>query len=160
MPVLRPISENEYAAWLATVIPEYAADKVATGQWAAETSLELSREAFEDLLPQGPRTADNRLYTILSAEGAPVGTLWIAIQARGTQRVAYVYDVVIGREHRRRGHAERAFKALEQEAAGLGLSGIALHVFGHNHGAQALYAKLGFVATNINLFKPLVHQGT
>jgi RimJ/RimL family protein N-acetyltransferase len=43
---------------------------------------------------------------------------------------------------------------------GLGLSGIALHVFGHNHGAQALYAKLGFVATNINLFKSLVHQGT
>jgi ribosomal protein S18 acetylase RimI-like enzyme len=89
-----------------------------------------------------------------------VGTLWIAIQARGTQRVAYVYDVVIGPEHRRRGHAERAFKALEQEAVGLGLSGIALHVFGHNHGAQALYAKLGFVATNINLFKSLVHQGT
>lgn len=29
----------------------------------------------------------------------------------------------------------------------------ALHVFGHNVGAQALYAKLGFRPTNINLFK-------
>jgi ribosomal protein S18 acetylase RimI-like enzyme len=159
VPVLRPISEDEYAAWLATVIPAYAADKVATGQWAAGTSLELSRQAFAELLPQGPRTADHRLYTILGTDGAPVGTLWIAIQTRGEQRVAYVYDVVIGPEHRRRGHAERAFEALGQEATSLGLAGIALHVFGHNLAAQALYAKLGFIATNINLFKPLVHQG-
>ncbi|MFO1298108.1 MAG: hypothetical protein U1F25_17690 [Rubrivivax sp.] len=34
-----------------------------------------------------------------------------------------------------------------------GLSGIALHVFGHNHEAQALYRKLGYVATNIHMFK-------
>ena len=35
----------------------------------------------------------------------------------------------------------------------LGLQGIALHVFGHNTGAQALYGKLGYVPTNINMFK-------
>ena len=34
MSVLRPITEAEYTAWLAAVIPEYAADKVASGQWA------------------------------------------------------------------------------------------------------------------------------
>jgi predicted GNAT family acetyltransferase len=31
----------------------------------------------------------------------------------------------------------------------------ALHVFGHNTTAQALYAKLGYSPTNINLFKAL-----
>ena len=39
--------------------------------------------------------------------------------------------------------------------AGRGLSGIALHVFGHNREARALYRKLGYVATNINLYKPV-----
>jgi len=41
----------------------------------------------------------------------------------------------------------------------LGLSGIALHVFGHNSGAQALYASLGYQITNLNLFKPLTPTG-
>jgi len=66
-----------------------------------------------------------------------------------------VYDVYVRPEHQRKGHAGRAFAALEVEAHRLGLTGIALHVFGHNAGAQALYQKLGYVPTNINMFKPL-----
>ena len=30
-----------------------------------------------------------------------------------------------------------------------------IHVVGHNTGAQALYAKLGYQPTNISLFKPI-----
>jgi len=48
-----------------------------------------------------------------------------------------------------------ALRALEQEVARLGLTGIALHVFGHNTQAQSLYRKLGYETTNINLFKPI-----
>ena len=59
----------------------------------------------------------------------------------------------------REGHALRAFVALEDEVRRLGLSGIALHVFGHNTGAQALYAKLGFHPTNISLYKPVAAAG-
>jgi ribosomal protein S18 acetylase RimI-like enzyme len=40
-----------------------------------------------------------------------------------------------------------------------GLAGIALHVFGHNAGAQVLYERLGFKATNINKFKALGDSG-
>ena len=55
--------------------------------------------------------------------------------------------------------AFRAFLAVEAEARRLGLAGIGLHVFGHNTGAQALYAKLGYVPTHINLYKPLADGG-
>ena len=58
-------------------------------------------------------------------------------------------------EHRRQGHAYGALLALEHEARRLGLTGVALHVFGHNTTAQARYAKLGYSPTNINLFKSL-----
>lgn len=155
MQVLRPITDSEYAIWLESVIPEYAADKVASGQWPQEGALELSRQEYGQLLPEGKGTANNHLFTVLGAEGDRVGTLWFAVRERGGRRVAYVYDIEIAPEHRRRGHAFRAFEALEQEVARLGLGGIALHVFGHNHAAQALYAKLGYVATNINMFKPV-----
>jgi hypothetical protein len=92
---LRPITEDEYSAWLETVIPEYAVDKVTSGEWSEESALELSRHDYEELLPGGRNTANNYLYTVLNSAGLPVGTLWFAAQDRGKQRVAYVYDVTI-----------------------------------------------------------------
>jgi len=155
VPVLRPITVAEFAAWRDLAIPDYADEQVRAGQWSRDAALALARRALDALLPQGLDTPDHELFSVLDAAGRPVGTLWFAVQARGEARVAYVYDIVIDAGHRRQGHAERAFAALEQEAARRGLAGIALHVFGHNRGAQALYAKLGFVPTNIHLFKPL-----
>jgi ribosomal protein S18 acetylase RimI-like enzyme len=151
--VLRPMTDDEYAAWQAAAIPGYAADKVASGQWTAEEALARSAAEYRELLPDDMATADNHLYTIVDADGAAVGVLWFAVTTKFGARAAYVYDVEIGLEHRRRGHARAAFRALEGEVRRLGLAGIALHVFGHNHGARALYAGLAFEPTNISLYK-------
>ncbi len=155
MPTLRPMTPAEYAAWAAQTVPAYAADKVASGQWSEPESLELSQKEYDELLPLGLETPDNHLFTILDAEDVPVGMLWFAVKTRFDARIAYVFDVGVRPERQREGHALRAFQALEAELRNLGLFGIALHVFGHNAGARALYAKLGFQPTNISLFKPL-----
>jgi ribosomal protein S18 acetylase RimI-like enzyme len=156
MTELVPMTEAEFSAYLESAIPDFARGKVESGQWAPEESLELSRKGYADQLPQGLATPDNYLFTVrdgASPEG--IGMLWFAAQQRGVQRVAFVYDVAIYPEYQRMGHARRAFVALEEEARLRGLSGIALHVFGHNTPAQALYRELGFVTTNINMFKQL-----
>jgi ribosomal protein S18 acetylase RimI-like enzyme len=155
MSVLRAMTQSEYAVWLEATIPAYAADKVVSGQWSEEASLQLSKKEFDELLPQGLETPDNHLFTIVDSESAPVGILWFAVKTKFNARVAYVFDVSVTPLRRHEGHAFRAFIALEDQIRKLGLSGIALHVFGHNTGAQALYAKLGFRPTNISLFKPL-----
>jgi ribosomal protein S18 acetylase RimI-like enzyme len=155
MPVLRPITDSEYSAWLAEVVPAYAADKIASGAWVEAGALERSLKEYEALLPEGRSTPDHHIHSILDAAGSAVGTLWFAVQERGTERVAYVYNVSVRAQHRRQGHALRAFAALESEVRRLGLAGIALHVFGHNRSARALYEKLGYVPTNLNLYKPL-----
>lgn len=86
--VLRRMNKAEYGVWRAEAIAGYAADKVASGQWSAEESVELARK-----------------------------------------------------EHECRGHAYQALRVLETHVQGMGLHGLALHVFGHNHAARALYAK-------------------
>ena len=101
----------------------------------------------------GPATPDNHLFTILDADAAAVGVLWFAVKTRFNARIAYVFDVSIRPKRQRQGHALRAFQALDEEVRSLGLAGIALHVFGHNTAARALYDKLGFEATNISLYK-------
>ena len=156
MTVIRLLTQMEFLEWLSKAVPTYAAEKVASGAWSDGTALELSRKEHETLLPAGKDTPGHYFYSILDDTGAQVGAIWFAAKDRGSDRVAYVYDVSVWPEHQRRGHAFRAFQAIESEVAQLGLAGIALHVFGHNTAAQALYAKLDYKPTNINLFKPVV----
>ena len=154
MVTLTPMRADEFAAYLAETVPAYAEDKVAAGQWAADAALRLAREEFDELLPQGLATPDNHLFTLRDpATGGSVGVLWFAIQQRGSEKIAYVYDVLVHPPFQRRGYATQAFAALEAQAAARGLAGIALHVFGHNAAARALYDKLGFEPTNLSLFK-------
>jgi len=156
MTVLTPMTESEYSAYLAFAIPDFARDKVLAGQWSEAESLARAREDYAQSLPQGLATPDNFLFTVRGdTRQAAIGMLWFAAQERAGKRIAYVYDVSIDAEHQRKGHASRAFAALEIEVEKLGLSGIALHVFGHNAGAQALYQKLGYAPTNITMFKRL-----
>lgn len=156
MIVLAPMNPEEFAAYVERAVPAYAQDKVSSGQWSPESSLQLSRQAIDELLPKGPATPDNFLFTLREgATNARVGMLWYAIQERAGQRIAFVYDVLVEPEHRRMGYGARAFEAIEAEAASRGLHGIGLHVFGHNETARALYAKLGYRATNVSMFKPL-----
>lgn len=152
--------ETEYTAWLAEIIPAYADDKVQSGQWTLDESVERSAKEFAADLPLGLRTPDHYLYTVQDESGAAVGVLWFSAQTKAGARIAYVYDVAIQPSRQREGHAYRAFLALETEVRKLGLSGVALHVFGHNKSAQGLYAKLGFEVTNINLFKAVAAAGS
>jgi ribosomal protein S18 acetylase RimI-like enzyme len=153
MTALVPMTLAQFDAFICESVPAYADDKVAAGQWPRSEALARSQAEFDQLLPQGLATQDNLLYAITDAGGAQVGLLWVAVQERAGQRIAYVYDVSVRPEHQRQGHASRAFAALDEVVRELGLAGVALHVFGHNTAARALYERLGFRATNINLFK-------
>jgi RimJ/RimL family protein N-acetyltransferase len=147
------MNNAEYEAWLSEAVVVYAADKVASGQWSQDASLELSRKEHEELLPQGLASAGNHLFKILGPSGETVGDLWFAVRRKFGLPIANVYHVTIAQAHRRKGYAYHAFLALEREVQALELHGIALHVFGHNHAARGLYAKLGYEPTNLRLFK-------
>ncbi len=150
------MGEPAFAEYMAASIPAFAQDKVASGQWSEDSALELSRQGFEALLPQGLATPDNHIFEIQAdGEAGAIGMLWFAVQERAGKKIAYVYDVMIHPDHQRKGHGTLAFRALEEMARARGLAGIALHVFGHNPEAHALYMRLGFQPTNISMFKPI-----
>ena len=156
MTALVPMSPEVFADVMTASIAAYASDNVLAGRWPQAGALERSRAEFQSELPQGLATPDNFLLEIrATADGLAVGHLWFAVQSKHGQRTAFVYDVEVQPEHRRQGHARRAFEALEALAGELGVDSIGLHVFGFNAAAQALYAALGYTVTGINMNKPL-----
>lgn len=159
---LVPMSAASFADYVKSAITNYAEENVAAGRWPSEGALERSRLDYESFLPNGPATPDNFLYEIRASLASDddsasriVGHLWFAIVKKNGVRGGYVYDLEVSPEYRRQGHAEAAFRAMEVLAREMGLPSVGLHVFANNPGAQALYAKLGYAVTGLNMIKHL-----
>ena len=65
---------------------------------------------------------------------------------RGRQRV-HLYDIEVRPEQRRRGYGGEILDAGARAAVELGAEVLGLNVFGHNHGARALYENAGYAVT-------------
>ena len=103
-----------------------------------------SAQDFQKLLPDGVATKDNYLYDIVDETlGLKVGMIWLARMLQGAEPIMFIYDFRIDEAQRRKGYGEQAMLTAEVQAKALGYDTIALHVFGFNHGARALYKKAG-----------------
>ncbi len=153
---LIPMSTTEYEEYLARTIPEYADEKVKAGNWSSTEALQKAQESYQQLLPDGVATPNQYLYTIQeTATGKAVGLIWMAVIQQPDKKTGFIYDLYIEEAARQRGYGGGAMLALEDEARAVGVEKLALHVFGHNHVAQALYTKLGYEITNLNMAKSL-----
>ena len=151
-----PFTEVDFHAWLIEAIPSFALSNVEDGRWTLAESIEKSKEAHVALLPQGLRTPGQFFVHLLDAgTGERVGTLWWAEADKGGRPEAWVYNITIEDAARRRGFARAALLQLERVAREHGVRQVALHVFGHNHGARRLYESLGFEPTSLTLRKIL-----
>ena len=89
------------------------------------------------------RTPDQHFFTVHdAATDAKVGWLWFQVRDDGVHRSAYLCDIVIFDEHRRQGYGTACLAELDDQAKGLGIRRVGLHVFGHNTGAMELLSKL------------------
>lgn len=151
---LEPMAQARYEAWLEATMRDYAAEKVASGNYPDDGSgLERSRKEFDELLPQGLQTPNHEIRSMVDEAGQDVGYVWFTIEDRPPGRVVFIYDIAVDPAFRRRGHAQDALAAVEDYAREHGCIGVMLHVFGSNTGARALYLKAGYEETNILMLK-------
>lgn len=152
---LADMTEAQFLRDLPRMIEDFAKDKVENHHWAPENALQRSKEAHESLLPQGIKTPYHHHRVILHPEKGWVGRLWYHIRSSELGSEAYLYSIEIYPEFRRQGFAGAAIQELEKHLKTLHIQFLALHVFGMNTGAQALYEKIGFQATSVNMMKKL-----
>ena len=156
MVLLSPMRDEAFPAFFEQAVLLFASENVAAGRWTDVGSIERSRLENEKLLADGLATSGQFVFEIVATEHEHhVGYLWLAPMPRGSTKFAFVCQIFIRPEHRRRGYASAALQAGERFALDQGLSGIGLHVFAHNAGAQALYQALGYRVTSSNMFKSL-----
>jgi ribosomal protein S18 acetylase RimI-like enzyme len=142
---LRPMTRSEFERYVARAVPEYAESKVQAGTHSAEDAERSAREEIERLVPDGPATPGQLLFTAID-EGTAVGILWIGLPT-GPRPQAWVYDIEVDEVHRGKGYGRAIMLAAERELAARGMHELGLNVFGYNTSAIRLYEGLGYAVT-------------
>lgn len=150
------MSEAEFAAYLERAVRGYAEEKVRAGNWTEAIALERSRAEYDQLLPQGLATPGQHIFSIVNSEtDERVGMIWLGEVSGARHGLMYIYDFEIFEAHRRKGYGERTLEVVELFVQAQGARELALHVFGHNAAARALYQKAGYEETNVHMRKRL-----
>jgi ribosomal protein S18 acetylase RimI-like enzyme len=153
---LRPMREDEYEAFYAAAVVEYARDLEENAGFTREHAQAKSVRDHETVLTQGFETPDSFLRVVEDADGHRAGIVWWAFQTSPIgRRRGYLYAVSIDEAYRGRGLGRAAMLALEDEVRANGLDRIELNVFGGNDVARGLYRSLGYTESAVYMVKNL-----
>lgn len=148
---LESLLQEDFEPFLEREIRGYAEDHVRNGSWPAAGALERSRKEFEFYLPDGIRSRDQYLWSLVDDSGNKIGVLWVQVK----DGKAFIFDFVIDEEFRGKGFGKQALTAMDEKLKSMGAESVALHVFGDNISAQELYKKMGFSIVGMNMKKVL-----
>lgn len=149
-----PMSEERFNTYYETKLQDYADEHVKAGNWHEADALENAQHQFKQLLPDGLKTKDHNLLTIMSDHEA-VGILWLFVKHNEEDKQAFIYDIELDENQRGKGYGNLTMASLEKYAKSEGISRIGLHVFAHNERAFALYQKMGYEIKSYNMSKKI-----
>jgi len=148
--VLRPLREDEYAAWDAAHRAEYERGLVEhVGMPRERAEAKVVRDVGY-VLPDGLATEGTWIWAVEDG-GRVVGTVFVGLRDGG----AWLYDITIAAAERGKGCGRAAMAALEAEVRALGHDTIGLNVWGGNEVARGLYRSLGWVEESVHMRKKL-----
>lgn len=153
--VLRPMLPDEFVTYLEWAIDDYAAELERNGKAVGESAKVTSRASFDSALPDGLATQGHVLLIATNRDaGERVGVLWFG-PSTDDPAMAWIYDITVDEDKRRRGWGRAIMRAFEGEARARGFARAGLNVYGDNHVARRLYESLGYLETARQLHKEL-----
>ena len=154
---LRPMNAERLPAWLEETTRAFIEELVATGR-TREDATRHAAKSMEPAFPHGKPAPGHAVFDVIDDAGEPVGYLWIGPDNSNDPGSWWVWDIEIHADKRGLGYG-RATMLLGEEYAHLeGARTLGLNVFGSNAAARALYEKLGYVTTQLQMRKPLAPE--
>jgi ribosomal protein S18 acetylase RimI-like enzyme len=150
---LRRISDAEFAAYRELAIPSLAESEAKAFDIDLGECRTRAEAAFQRLVPDGKVSASGQQIYVVQHDETDIGVIWYEL--RNENRDAYVYDIVIWSQYRRRGFATSVFGLLEQKLRDSEVRRVTLNVFENNVAARSLYRILGYSPRAFLMMKKL-----
>lgn len=128
-------------------IAKDADEQVRDAGWEPETALERARLELGPVLERELARAaarKQRLWTALNSAGESVGWLWVTPVDDEPGTVAFLYQITVAANRRRRGYGGAMLSALEDLLANEGFRELRLNVSPANEPARKMYAAKGY----------------
>lgn len=151
---LEPMSADRFILWSEHHVSHYAADKVDSGTWTQDESLERARAENAELLPLGVATPGHDLFVGL-VDGEEIGYLWLFTDPEKSPQETFIYDIEVVEGRRGEGLGRALLEAAEGWCADHSVGTLRLHVFGFNTAAITLYESAGFETTDLTMAKQI-----
>jgi len=143
----RSVSFRELGVWekeefRKLQIHEYGDSMHKAGYFPTEADAhQHALESMRLLWAENSKEKPHYFWSIMNDE-KDVGFLWVAENTRFNN--AYIYQITIFEEFRRKGLAREALVKLSADLKAKGIDYLSLNVFAYNPGARALYEEVGF----------------
>jgi GNAT superfamily N-acetyltransferase len=152
---VRPMTADEFDVFRTRLVRDYAADHVRAGNWPEDEAQERAASQTDSLLPEREQTPGTLLLVAETADGAPVGHVWVGLNQTPAAGGAWIYDIEVLAGHRGQGYGRALLAAAEQETVRHGVHAMGLNVFGPNAVARGLYESAGYEITTLQMRKEL-----
>jgi ribosomal protein S18 acetylase RimI-like enzyme len=155
MVTLRPMTEDEFEALKAATYATYPEERAraAGGGVVTAEEIEAGRRQIDELMSEGLQSKAHRYWKIVAPEVGAVGDLWVMVD--DAKHRAFIYFIGTDAAYRGRGYGQQALEALEAQMRPLGVTQIALNVWGDNHVARRLYERVGYQPQAILMSKDI-----
>jgi ribosomal protein S18 acetylase RimI-like enzyme len=152
---LRPLTRDEFAAWLPRQLAGYAALIAASGAMPARAAQEKAERDTARYFSGGFAAPGQLLFRVMAGDLA-VGWLWLGAPGPGPDPLmAWVFDIEIEAAFRGHGYGRAAMLLAEREARSRGMTSLGLNVHGPNTVARSLYDSLGYEVMTQQMRKAL-----
>jgi ribosomal protein S18 acetylase RimI-like enzyme len=152
---LRPLTGDEFDAWLPRQVAGYAALMAGSGAMPAAGAWEKAERDTARIFSRGFSTQGQFVFRITAGDTG-VGWLWLGVPGPDPDPLmAWVYEIEIEAPFRGRGYGRAGMRLAEEEARARGMTSLGLNVHGQNTVARSLYESLGYAVTALQMKKPV-----
>ncbi|MGP3593662.1 GNAT family N-acetyltransferase [Vagococcus sp. WN89Y] len=156
MITFRPMTKDEYPAFLEYFVNDYACEIKSNYGESLHDSLARAKQEISEMLPDGVNTLGQVLMCIIVQSGkanSHVGYLWY--KPDSTKRTVFIYDFHIFNPCQGAGLGKQSLRAFEAYLQEKGFKEIRLRVAGDNARARHVYETSGFGVTGVNMSKSI-----
>ena len=152
---IRKLQHSEFTEYRRIAITEYQQDLIESQYFTKESAQKKAQESIDEAFPNGYIASHCMLQCIeffTANETQLIGYIWYNFQHDGS---AFILDFYLFEAHQNKGIGQQVMALVDQQAKEQGATSIGLRVAPNNARALALYKKVGFQATGINMVKHL-----
>jgi ribosomal protein S18 acetylase RimI-like enzyme len=157
---LRPVTRDEFEAWLPRQMAAYAELIAASGAMPAQAARQKAEQDTTRYFSHGFATPGQLVFRVIAGK-VPVGWLWLGVPGPDPDpRMAWVYEIEIEAAFRGHGYGRAAMELAEAEARSRGMTSLGLNVHGQNTVARSLYESMGYDVMAVQMKKLVLARST